>query len=313
MLKKLLLLAWVVLLPSYSYSESIAPYFGNTPNAAANGHTWDMGVVLPAPPGLSINGVLYNYTIQKNTEDSVTVNVQNENATGTGYIFRETDEWKPGSLGGTEINKVIGVGSVHRSLWGDGSIDVQGNGSVTDANVIYTYTVDPCYDPQFDPNCPGYKVPVPVMPEPDYAEVDVSTIYDATQEEYAELKEACKEGDTSAECKALLEEKEEEDEDKKKKDEEEEEKDRKMRLEDSLAEADNSALFAEALAAAQILEQVNAATNVTSYYNRTIPGGTYSESVVLVDKQLPENRRGLRNGLAQQLLHNKMIESQYNR
>ena len=88
-----------------------------------------MDNIFPTPPGLEVNAVLYNYTIQKQIQDSVTVNVQNENANGTGYIFRETDEWKPGSLGGTQINKVIGLPNVPREYWGNGSIDVTGNGS----------------------------------------------------------------------------------------------------------------------------------------------------------------------------------------
>ena len=102
-------MAALVFWPSYSSSESITPYFGTTGNAAAGGNSWIMNNVLPTPPGLDINGVIYNYTIQKNVDDSVNVHVQNENANGTGYIFRETDEWKPGSLGGTEIRKVVPV------------------------------------------------------------------------------------------------------------------------------------------------------------------------------------------------------------
>jgi hypothetical protein len=50
---------------------------------------------------------------------------------------------------------------------------------------------------------------------------------------------------------------------------------------------------------------------MNSYYSASIPGGTYKESVVLVDKKLPENKRGLRNGLAQQILHEKMVDMQY--
>jgi hypothetical protein len=65
MLKKLLLMGVLVFWPSYCYSESIQPYFGTTPNAAAGGNTWIMNNVLPTPPGLDINGVIYNYTIQK--------------------------------------------------------------------------------------------------------------------------------------------------------------------------------------------------------------------------------------------------------
>jgi hypothetical protein len=32
---------------------------------------------------------------------------------------------------------------------------------------------------------------------------------------------------------------------------------------------------------------------------------------VLQDKQIPENKNGLRNGLAQQLLHEQMVDMQY--
>ena len=284
-----------------SYSESITPYGGQTGNAAAGGLTWSMGSVLPEPPGLSINGVIYNYTIRKNVDDSVTVNVQNENALGPGYIFRETDEWLPGSLDGTEINKVVPVNpDIHRSHWGDGSIAVDGNGSVDNPTVLYTYTVDPCYDPQFDPNCPGYEVQVP-----DIYQVNLDDIYNPLEDENIDFDRT-----TDLELTETEDEEELSEEELAEKEEEEEEE-RAMRLEDALAEAGRSIMFANALAQSQMLAAANAATNMNTYYSRTIPGGTYKDNVVLVDKQLPENRRGLRNGLAQQLLHQQMVESQY--
>jgi len=287
----------LVLLPGYSYSDSITPYYGYTGNAAANGLNWSMGEVLPTPPGLDINAVIYNYTIQKQTEDSVTVHVQNENAAGTGYIFRETDEWRPGSLGGTQINKVVGVGSVHRDAWGDGSIQVEGNGSVTDPNVVYTYKVNPCYDPQFDPNCPGYQTPVPDVPEVSY-EIYDATAGDAEQVQYNPDEE-------------LYDEEENESAEEKEAREEEEEKDSKERLEKALAAADNSAMFAQALAQSQVLDTMNLVIDMGTYYSATIDGGTYAEGVVLVDKQLPDNRQGLRNGYAQQILHQQLVDEQY--
>ena len=124
MLKILPLTVALVFWPSYSFSESIAPYYGTTGNAASDGNSWSMDGVLPTPPGLDINGVIYDYTIQKNVDDSVNVHIQNENAVGTGYIFRETDEWLPGSLSGTEIRKVVPVvPGLNRELWGQGSIE----------------------------------------------------------------------------------------------------------------------------------------------------------------------------------------------
>jgi hypothetical protein len=301
-LKKLSLSVVLVCSPQYCYSDSITPYYGQTGNAAANGYTWGMDGLLPdGTPGLDINGVIYNYTINKEVDDSVNVHIQNENALGPGYIFRETDEWKPGSLGGTEINKAVPVvPGIPRQAWGDGSIEVEGPGSVSDANVIYMYKVDPCYDPQFDPNCPGYQVQMPDIPE-----VDLSSIYDATKDENLNLDAKVDEDLIDSEDDEGLSEEE------KKEKEEEEEKDSKERLEKALSAAETAGMFADALAASQMLEAINLSTNMNSYYAAKIPGGTYKESVVLIDKQLPENKNGLRNGLAQQLLHEKMIDMQY--
>ena len=43
-----------------------------------------------------------------------------------------------------------------------------------------------------------------------------------------------------------------------------------------------------------------------------INGGAYTETVGLVDAEIPDNKKALRNNLAQQLLHEKMIDMQYN-
>lgn len=295
MLKKLLLPLVLVCWPYYSYSDSIAPYYGYTGNAAADqALRWAMGDILPNPPGLEIDNVIYNYTIRKQTEDQVDVFVFNENASGTGYIFREHDEWKPGSLDGTQINKVVPLGRLHRDLFGQGGIDVQGNGSVENPSVIYTYRVDPCYDPQFDPNCPGYEMIVPDVPEVNYEYYDGSelmTRYDFDEEEYNE------------------EDENEIDEESLKEQEKEEEKDREERLEKALAEVGRSVLFAEAFAAAQISDA--AQINLNSYTSKAIQGGVYNETVALKDTQLPDAKSGLRNGLAQQLLHQKMVDMQF--
>lgn len=297
MLRKLLLTAALVVYSSSCFSESITPYYGTTGNAASGGHTWSMDTVLPTPPGLDIDTVIYNYTIQKDVNDSVDVHVQNENADGTGYIFRETDEWAPGSLGGTEIRKVVPViPNIPRAAWGDGSIEVDGNGTVEDATVIYSYKVDPCYDPQFDPNCPGYQVTVPDIPE-----FDVSTIYDATEDEYVNL---------SNEDQILLEQNKETVEEELDEDEEEEEKRKREYRLAMLADTNAAQLFAEN----QRIEEMNRAMQIVvnnQYLARTVPGGEYKDSVVLRDSNIDENRKGLRNGLAQQLLHEKMVSMQY--
>ena len=297
MRKTLLLLLVAVFWPSYSYSESIAPYYGYTGNAAADqALRWAMPDVLPDPPGLFVDNVIYSYRIDKETDDLVTVYVYNENANGTGYIFRDREDWKPGSLAGTQINKVVPLGRLHRDVFGDGGIEVEGPGSVYEPNVVYTYRVEPCYDPQFDPNCPGYKAPVPPPVEVNY------DLYDAFAEGHVRNDEYRDPDEDELEEEELTEEE-------LAKLEEEEEKDREMRLEAALFEAGRAALFAEALAMSQLKDSVQ--VNMNSYYAKSIQGGEYKETVSLSDRQMPDAKSGLRNNLAQQLLHQQMVEMQY--
>ena len=300
MLRKLLLSLVVVFWPSYSYSESIAPYYGYTGNAIVDNHlNWVMNNVLPNPEGVFVDNVIYSYQMQKETGEWVTVTVANKTADGTGFVFREVDEWKPGSVGGQTINKIVPLGRIHRDLIGDGSITVEGEGTVVDARVIYTYRVEPCYNPQFDPNCPNYEVPYVEPPEVDYEIYDALNSGDADRRDY-DGEDKIYEDDESLteEEKAELKEKEDEE--------------RNDRLEKALAAAGASEMFALAVAKSQMIDTMNLAVNMNQYYGQSIPGGNYNDTVVLLDKQLPENKRGLRNGLAQQLLHEQMIDMQYN-
>lgn len=292
MLKKLPLLVVWVFLPCYSYSESITPYYETTPNAAAAGHQWVMDNILPEPPGLEINGVFYSYTPQKVTEDDFKVTVGNEDAAG-GTLWSDTEDWS-GNPGGIEVRKVIGLPNVPREAWGDGYIVTEGEGTVEDSTVIYSYKVDPCYDPQFDPNCPGYVTPQPVV-----VEIDLDSLYDATEDEAVAVATEETESEQYEE-EELVEY-----------DEEEEEEKSDIRLEKALAAVNTTELYAQSLAQSEILLKINEAIDVSSYVNATIPGGAYKEDVVIQDKQISDNKRGLRNGLAQQLLHEKMIEMQY--
>jgi hypothetical protein len=298
MLKKLLLLAALASWAGYCYSESIAPYFGTTPNAAAGGNTWTMDNVLPnGVPGVDINLIIYSYTPQKITADDMIVHIQNENASGTGYIFRESDDWS-GAPGGTEIRKVVPVVPSNRSLWGNGSIEVEGTGTVEDAFVFYNYKVDPCYNPQFDPNCPGYQLPE--IPQIEIPVVDIE-IYDATQDEYVNLSN--EETVLLEENEEVLEELDEEEE------EEAEKKKRAYRL--AALEASNAALLFAETARIDQMNQIAQQAVDRLYVPKTINGGVYNDALVMQDKQLPTNPRGLRNGFAQQLLHEKMVEMQY--
>jgi len=293
MLKKLLLTALVALLPYYSYSESIKPYYGFTGNAVNYGNPWSMDSVLPDQSGTSINNVFYTYTPIKETNSNFEVDIGNWNADKSGYVWKETDNWD-GAPGGIAIIKNVPLPYVHRSQFGDGFLNTTGDGTVEDATVIYTYKVDPCYNPQANVNCPGFIPPKP-------PEIDVSSLYEQfeVEEEETDNKEE------------NYDEEEEKSEEELAEAEEKEEKDRKERLEKALAEADNSALFAESIAQGLMLQQMNNQVNMTSYINSTIPGGSYKETVKLDGGQLPDNKSGRRLNWSTQKLHEEMINAQY--
>lgn len=270
---------------SYSYSEEI---FESSQNAAINGPAWDMTSVLPPQAGLTVNGVIYRYTTVKNDDDQMLVHVQNENAQGPGYIFRSTDDWS--GVPGNTINRLVPVNSVPREFWGDGSIEVEGQGEVTDASVFYTYQYDPCFDPQSSPACPGYK-------DPFIMELDQAEVVDPLDDEFIQ---------DELDRKANLKDEEEEERQRKKMAQSEKKKD--DRLEAALSIANIALATAEAQALANELISMN---YIPQTYYVSIPGGTYEETVRIPDKNLPDNKRGLRNNLAQQILHEKMVKSQY--
>ena len=278
-----LLLAY---LPSYSFSSEVV--YGSTQNAAFFGLNWVMSNVLPQQAGLEVGSVIYQYTAVKNESADMLVHVQNENALGDGYIFRETDDWS--GLPGNTINKIVRVNNIPIGFWGDGSIEVEGDGSVVNPNVIYTYKYDPCFDAQSDPSCPGYIPPIPDPPPPP------PEVYNALNDEA--VKEATEETDPELYDRDNRRRREERSEEGK-------------RLERGLAAAENALNISSELAQDFMIDLLANEARFNPYFVQTIPGGVYTEAVALPVKDIPDNRRGLRNNLAQQLLHEQMVESQY--
>lgn len=264
---------------SYSYSEIT---FSQSSNAAANGYNWVMTEILPSFAGLVVNGVNYQYTTVKEVSSDMVVTVANENTNGSGLIFSSVDDWS--GIPGNSITKVVAVPALLGSSFGPGSISWTGVGDVTDASVVYRYNYDVCFDPQVDPTCPGYEAPIPDLP--------VIVINDPLQDEFIRKE---------LERKASLEDEEE----KELKKEEEKEKER---LEVLLGGVNTTLLATQALAQAQLLLAMN--TRIEVYYT-SIPGGRYDESVSYADEQLADNVNARRSNFAQQLLHEKMVKSQY--
>ena len=238
-----------------------------------------------AETGLDISGVIYNYTAVKDLEDDFTVTIQNKDIDG-GYIFQDTEDWS--GKYGMKIQKVIPLAYTPIERFGEGGIATTGTGSVENASVLYMYRWDLCRNGQNDENCPNYIQPLPVIPK--------FEIYDALEDEF--VKDATEETDGVGTDK---------DEEVRETEEEEEEKER---LEIAMAASENALTIANTASQASLLQRINNATNVSSYYVAQIQGGTYRESIALQGGKIVDNRQALRS-LGQDNLMNDMIQEQY--
>ena len=276
----------LVLLPSYSYSE---PYtYGATSNAASNALSWAMDSILPSIGGVDINGLLYRYTTVKDPDADMKVHVGNHNASGDGYTFRETDDWS--GVPGNTIVKSFPLSNIPASQWGTGFVEVEGEGTVKDAVVIYNYRLDKCYDPQSDPTCAGYVKPMPVIPE--------VIVYDALEDDAVVDTLEADEFQYDEDGKLILDEEEEEEE---------------TRIEMGLTASANALTLFKRQDQSDIILAINKQTNINMYYNAKINGGTLNDAAGLKDGTIPDNKKALRNNLAQQVLHEKMVDMQYNK
>lgn len=246
--------------------------------------------VLPQYTGLQVNGLVYQYTTIKDTEDEMYVTVQNEDAENPGqYIFREVDDWT-GQPSNT-IRKVNTMPYTLGSRFGDGSIVVEGEGEVVDASVTYTYRYDEnCANiPQTNPRCPDYVVP-------EIPEVDDG--YDPLQDDVIQ-----DELDREQVAKA------DEDQEDRDREKSKDKKDQKREMLEKMLGTTNTT---ELAGSSQVLhEELLALDMVPPAYLVTLPSTVYEETVRLPDSELPDNPDARRNNFAQQLLHDKLVDLQY--
>ncbi|MDC1228829.1 hypothetical protein N8Z63_03850 [Octadecabacter sp.] len=281
--------AWALFLALWPSYSSCDPYsYGATGNAASTALSWGMVSVLPNVPGLDINGLLYRYTTVKNPEDDMKVHVSNKKADASGYIFRETDDWS--GVPGNTIVKSFPLANIPATQWGAGSIDIEGKGSVKNAVVIYNYRLDECFDPQSNPNCPGYVKPMPKIPEVE--------VYVALEDDAVTNTLEADEFQYDDDGNLILSEEEEEEE---------------SRIEMGLTASANALTLFKTQGQDDIIMAINQQTNLTMYYNASINGGVYADAPGLADSEIPDNKKALRNNLAQQILHDKMVDMQYNK
>jgi hypothetical protein len=315
---KLLVLSALYSAPLYSSDYT----YGQTNNAASTGLNWVMSNVLPNTTGLDVNGVIYRYTTVKNPADDMLVHVQNENPIQGGYIFRETDDWS--GLPGGSINKLVPVDNIPAKYWGNGSIEVEGTGSVTDPSVIYTYRYLPCANDSCEEVT---EVDIPEVPEVEVPEVEVNNEVEAPVSDRAELNHhietvvrnqiqlpelpeiyaydvtqdmAVQLATQSTDLSMYEDEKPQKDE-----------KESDDEMESALSAAENAIALADGVTQTSVIQAMNA-VSLGSYYAVSIDGGTYNETLKMVDSEISDNKRAFRN-LSEQKLHNDMIDMQYGR
>jgi len=237
--------------------------------------------VLPEYTGLTVNSVIYQYSAVKETEDDMTVAVQNENAQGPGYIFREVDDWS-GQPSNT-IYRVVPVGQVPLELWGDGSIEVEGDGVVEDARVVYNYQYVPSDAPP----------EIPDLPDPPRVE---------DSEEYLQ---------SERDRKANLRAQQEEEERREREAIEEAEEKKKLQLQE-LESLLGTLVLNDLQGPSEVLHNQMVALNYLSpVYQSVLVDPGYEDSVTLSDAELPDNMNARRMNLAQDGLHQEMVNSQY--
>lgn len=275
-------MAWAFLAYcSFSYSEIIN---GTTVNAAGNGLTWSMGNVLPAATGLTVDGVIYQYSAVKNARDPMIVSIQNKDATQPGFVFRSQDDWS--GLRGNSITKVVPVDNIPITRWGAGSITVDGIGEVRNPSVIYKYKYDTCADPLSSPACPGYSAAMSKQLTEKPAE-----IYDPLSDQYVK---------NVLDTRFVIEE------------------ERRVQL-SSVTRRNEKPIDKKSIASplspedADKVSQLEMLNNIPGLelYKVSIPGGVYNDVLRYPDKKLPDNRNARRLGSSQENLHKAMVDLQY--
>ena len=246
--------------------------------------------VLPQQAGLQVSNVVYRYEVEKNAEDDMLVHVQNENARGPGYIFRSTDNWS--GIPGNSINKAVPVDYIDISYWGAGSIEVEGFGTVKNPEVYYTYQFDPCFDPQSNPQCPGYQDPFVI-------ELNEVEVYDPLDDDAVQ-----DELDRKANTKAQ----EDDEKEKARKKALEKVEEIEKRLEQLLGIANETDIAGDAQ---RLHDMLMSLRGIPQSYQAQLVGGSYPDGAMPPDAKIPSNSRGLRQGLASEMKHQELVRLQY--
>lgn len=285
-------MAWAFL-PSYCFSDvPLIPGVSN--NAAAHGLSWSMGTVVPQNSGITITGMLYEYTVNKDKADDLTVTIRNQD-TQYGidpevvdrYIFSYTDDWS--GKDPETIRKILNGMRLPGLRLGNGEIVSDGVGTVTDPEIRYLYNFDPCSDPLHDPSCPGYD-----DAKLKWALQYVQTSSDTISDPYY-----------SNEVQDVLDQEAEPVENIDIEEEPEEESDKKMN-----ELASDAGLSEYSKINNDLFNSLTRINIIDSYYGIDIPGLEYKDNQFYDTSEMSDNATAMRS-LAQDNVHREMVRSQY--
>jgi len=255
-----------------------------------------MTKVLPPDAGLEVQGIFHKYTITKESSADATVSIVNKNATGSGNIYERHDNWDQ-----LPSNTKIGFDVVTPSLgsrWGDGSIGVTGEATLSNIIVAYNYRFDPCFIPLSDPSCPDYESALYKYLLDNNLLNNEPDLNDPFYDEWVQFQ-----------LERKTEEQEEEEAEKEKQEEEAEEE---LKMERALSVAGAAEQIANPMQQLAMMQQLASTGTLDGYYSATIEGGSYEETIELKDAEIKDNTRALRN-LAQDNLHRTIVRSQYDK
>ena len=249
-----------------------------------------MDNLLPPQAGLVVDGVVIRYTIVKDPETDAFVIVRNEDLLGPGYVYEHIDDWS--GLPGNTLFTVDTFDGIGAERFGDGEIVVEGDAFVLDPYVGYRFRYDTCFIVLSDPSCPGYAEAMrqwllenTPQPGDEYYDEYVQLLLDR---ETVEVEEEVEEEQVEEEENELSD----------------------ADRERALLASDRAFELAGNAEQAALYSALANGTNIESYYQLTIDGGVYEETLTLIDSRLPDNPSALRN-LSTDRLHREMVRSQY--
>lgn len=254
-----------------------------------------MRYVLPPESGLTVEGIFHKYTITKDASKNSTVSIINKHIDGNSNIYEYSDNWD-GIAGNTKV-KYDPIASTLGTLFGDGEIKVQGDGTLSDVVVHYQYKFDTCFNPLTDPECPEFESAMLKYLLDNNLLNNNPTIDDPFYNQWVQF---------SLKQKAELKEEEPPEEN-----EDEEEAEDELSIEEILSITNTAEGLVDIEQQVAMLKNLVGATKLDAYSKMKIDGGTFEETITLEDGVLHDNNRAFKN-LSTDETHNKMVRSQYN-